>query len=334
MQHAVRLEGARRLSLAAVSVPEPLGDEVRVRVAYAGICGSDLHVFETGAYVPRFPVTPGHEVSGYVEAMGPEVHDLPPGVPVVLDSRVPCGSCEWCAAGEPQRCRAIGFLGEVRDGGFAQSVVVPRGAVFPLPSGLPLRAAALAEPCAVALHGVGRALGHAPHAKTALVVGLGPLGALTGLVLQRQGLDVTGVETDTSRRAAVARATALPVYDASDLPDARYDLVVDTAGFSGSATACLERVRAGGAVLALALHRHAETLDMNAVVEREVTLLGAHVFRDEIDAALELLAEDIATFERLITAEVPLDSVPDAFAMLLAGGSGQIKVLVAPGDTV
>ncbi len=332
MQHAVHLEGAHRLSVTAVPVREPRADEVRVRVAYAGICGSDLHVFETGAYVPRFPVTPGHEVSGRVEAVGPDVRDLALNTPVVLDSRIPCGVCGVCMAGEPQRCRAIGFLGEVCDGGFARSVVVPRRAVYPLPPDLPLPVAALAEPCAVALHAVRRVHQVAPHATTALIVGLGPLGALTGLVLRRQGLSVAGVETDARRRDTVARATGLPVYDAPDLPGEPYDLVVDTAGFTGSWAVCLERARAGGTVLALALHRQAEVLDANLVVERELTLLGAHVFRDEMGEALALLAEDSATFSRLITAVVPLDGVPEAFATLLAGGSGQIKVLVAPGD--
>jgi len=331
MQQAVQLEGPRRLSVAAVPVREPQGDEVRVRVAYAGICGSDLHVLETGAYVPRFPVTPGHEVSGRVEAVGPAVHDLAARTPVVLDSRVPCGACDGCTAGEPQRCRTIGFLGEVCDGGFAWSVVVPRRAVYPLPPGLPLRVAALAEPCAVALHGVRRALQNVPRAATALIVGLGPLGALTGLALQRRGLSVAGVETDARRRDTVARATALPIYAVPDLPHEQYDLVVDTAGFAGSLAGCLERARAGGTVLALALHRQPESLDANLVVERELTLLGAHVFRNEIGEALALLAEDPATFGRLVTAVVPLDGVPGAFATLLAGGSGQIKVLVAPG---
>lgn len=331
MQQAVRLEGARRLRLAEAPLAEPRGDEVRVRVAYAGICGSDLHVFETGAYVPRFPVTPGHEVSGRVEAVGPEVSDLAPGAPVALDSRVPCGACDWCAAAEPQRCRQIGFLGEVRDGGFAETVVVPRGAVYPLPPGLPLRVAALAEPCAVALHGVRRALAVAPHSTTALVVGLGPLGALAALVLRWRGLSVAGVEADARRRDAVTRATAVPVYDPSDLTGEQFDLVVDTAGFAGSLAACLEWARSGGAALALALHRRAETLEANMLVERELTLLGAHVFRDEIGQAITLLAENSVTFAPLITAEVPLSGVPAAFDMLLAGGSGQIKVLAAPG---
>lgn len=330
-QRAVRLEGPRRLRVDAVPRREPRGDEVLVRVAHAGICGSDLHVYETGAYVPRFPVSPGHEVSGWVEATGPEAGDLPAGTPVVLDSRVPCGDCDWCRAGEGQRCRSLGFLGEVRDGGFAETVVVPRAMVYPLPPGLPLRVATLAEPCAVALHGANRALAASPGARTALVVGLGPVGVLAALVLQERGLRVAGVEADAARRAAAGRAIEMPILPAGETTGEEYDLVVDAAGFRGSVNACLERARSGGTVLALALHRGGETIAANGVVERELTLLGAHVFRDEMAAAIDLLAAQAGRFAPLVTAEVPLAGVEDAYRRLLAGGSGELKILVTPG---
>jgi (R,R)-butanediol dehydrogenase/meso-butanediol dehydrogenase/diacetyl reductase len=327
----VQLDGPHRLRLAEVPVAEPGAGEVRVQVSHAGICGSDLHVCETGAYVPCFPVIPGHEVSGRVEALGPEVQDLAPGDGVVLDSRVPCRACDWCAHGEFGRCRRLGFLGEMCNGGFARSVVAPRAAVFAVPVGLPLRVAALAEPCAVALHGIRRALAVVPDAHTALVVGVGPLGALVGLVLAQQGLDVAGVETDSRRREVVARVAGFPVLDPATASSERpRDLVVNTAGLAGSLAACMERARVGGTVLALALHRGPETLSANGLVEGELTLLGSHVFRDEMPAALELLSQHPDTFGALITAEVPLDGVERAYQELLAGGSGQIKVMVTP----
>lgn len=331
IQRAVRLDGPRRLRVVETPLHEPGDGEARVRVAHAGICGSDLHVYETGAYVPRFPVSPGHEVSGRVEAVGPDVTDLAVGTPVVLDSRVPCGDCDWCRAGERQRCRRLGFLGEVCDGGFADTVLVPRAMIYPLPPGLPLRVAALAEPCAVALHGVGRALATAPHAATALVVGLGPLGALAAIILQQRDLRVAGAEPDARRRATVRRAVDMPVLDALDSVDEEYDVVVDTAGFSGSVGACLERARSGGTVLALALHRAPEAIAANGVVERELTLLGAHVFRDEMEHALALLAAHSDRFTPLITCEVALEGVEGAYHDLLAGGSGALKILVTPG---
>lgn len=329
-QRAVRLEGPRQLHVGAVPRREPRGDEVVVRVAHAGICGSDLHVYETGAYVPRFPVSPGHEVSGRVAATGPEAGDLAVGTPVVLDSRVPCGDCDWCRVGEMQRCRRLGFLGEVCDGGFAETVLVPRTAVFPLPVGLPLRVAALAEPCAVAVHGVDRALAASEGARTALVVGLGPLGVLATLVLQERGLQVAGVEADECRRIAAGRVVAMPIVAAGTAQQEQYDLVVDTAGFTGSLDACLERARSGGTVLALALHRAPEVIAANEVVERELTLLGAHVFRDEMAAAIALLAAQPARFAPLVTSEVPLEGVEEAYRSLLAGGSGQLKIVVTP----
>jgi (R,R)-butanediol dehydrogenase/meso-butanediol dehydrogenase/diacetyl reductase len=291
-------------------------------------------VYETGAYVPRFPVTPGHEISGNVDAIGPSVHDLAPGDAVVVDSRVPCLACGWCERGELQRCRGLGFVGEVCDGGFAETVLAPRAAVFAIPPNLPPRVAALAEPCAVALHGVRRALRVCPDAATALVVGLGPLGALVGLILQQQGIEVSGTEVDARRRLTVAQAVDFPVLDGAERSNespASYDLVVDTAGYHGSLAACMERARSGGIVLALALHRQHETLSANGLVEHEVTLLGSHVFHDEMTDALDVLSQRPEAFAALVSAEVPLDSVPNAYEELLGGGSGQLKIMVTPG---
>lgn len=331
LQRAVKLTSPRHLRVVEEAAREPGPGEVRVRVAYAGICGSDLHVFETGAYVPRFPVTPGHEVSGYVEATGSGADDLPVGTGVVLDSRVPCQACDWCAAGEAQRCRDLGFLGEVCDGGFAETVIAPRSAIFPAPVGLSPRTAALAEPCAVAMHGVKRALRISPGAATALVVGLGPLGALAGLILRQQGLDVTGVESNAQRRETAARATGFRVLSSAPDSGEEYDVVVDTAGFHGSLGVCSRSVRRGGAILALALHRRDEPLRANELVEHEIVIVGSHVFRDEMMEALHMLSVAPASFGAIISAEVALDGVADAYEALLTGGSGQLKVLVAPG---
>ena len=332
LQRAIQLEAPGRLSLTRRRIEEPKADQVRVRVSHAGICGSDLHVYQTGAYVLRFPVTPGHEVSGFVDAVGPTVHDLAPGTAVVLDSRVPCGMCEWCAAGEKQRCLGLGFLGEVCHGGFAETVVVPRDAAFPIPPQLPLHVAALAEPCAVALHGVRRALAISPGIRSALVIGLGPLGTLVSLVLGRNGIRVTGLEANEQRRRRVSRAIGLATLAANMTPGEDLDLVVDAAGFAGSIDTCLRWARRGGTVLMLALHEQAESLPANDVVERELILLGGHVFRDEIEDALGLLAESPETFAPIVTAEVPLAGVKEAYETLLRRNSDELKIMVVPGN--
>ena len=118
------LAGPRDLGVRELSDPEPGFCEVRVRVARAGLCGSDVHVWKTGEFVTRFPVVPGHEVAGVVDKVGEGCEYLA-SRRVVLDSRVPCRSCAQCLGGQLQRCPQFGVLGEVCNGGFAQSVVVP-----------------------------------------------------------------------------------------------------------------------------------------------------------------------------------------------------------------
>ena len=117
-------------------VPEPeitAGSAVRVRVTAAGICGSDLHNFQTGAWIRNLPVIPGHEFCGRVESVGPEVAGLAPGDKVVADSRVFCGRCPHCRDGRPNLCSNMGYVGEVCDGGFAELVVLREDQLLKLP---------------------------------------------------------------------------------------------------------------------------------------------------------------------------------------------------------
>ncbi|NVN41858.1 alcohol dehydrogenase catalytic domain-containing protein, partial [Ameyamaea chiangmaiensis] len=154
---AVRFFGPGDLRPQSVPTPELTRDgTVSVRVVAAGVCGSDLHNFTTGRWVAGLPVTPGHELAGIVTATRGACLGLRVGQPVVADSRVGCGQCEACEAGLPNRCRSLGFVGEVCDGGFAQTVVLPARQLVALPTDLPLHLAALAEPLSVALHAIGQ----------------------------------------------------------------------------------------------------------------------------------------------------------------------------------
>src|SRR3954468_1451198 len=182
---AARLYDVGDLRIEDVPAPEtPTGDEVLIRVAAAGICGSDLHNFRTGQWMSRKPSTPGHEFSGQVVAVGSAVTKFLPGDRVVADSRFWCGECTQCLAGLRHLCERLGYVGEVCNGGFAEALLLPERLLFRIDPGLDLAIAALAEPLAVALHVVKRS---APaKGAPALVVGCGPIGGLVALVLARR----------------------------------------------------------------------------------------------------------------------------------------------------
>ena len=330
---AAVLHGPRDLRFdPAAAAPVPAAGEVLVRVARAGLCGSDLHVYRTGDFITAFPVTPGHEVVGTVAAAGPGADPAWVGARVALDSRVPCGACAWCALGVFQRCAAIGFLGEVRGGGFAELVAVPAERVWRLPDGLPFEVAVLAEPTAVVIHAVARAGRVAERpVRRAAVLGAGPVGVLLALALPAD-VEVILIEPSAARASAARRITGRPVItpDAEAAIAGVFDAVFDCAGAFGSLGRAAALAVPGGVVTAVALHHQPDELDVNALVGREVTVTGTHVFADEMPAALALLAGDPARFAPVADRVASLEELPALVAAAAAGQAAHLKLVVAP----
>src|SRR3569833_324730 len=158
IMRAVRFHGIGKLTVEDIAPPSsPGAGAVHLKVLAAGICGSDLHNFKTGQWIAHLPVTPGHELTAEVLAIGAGVTGLAPGDRVVADSRAPCGTCEQCRVGRPILCLKLGYVGEVCDGGFAEEVVLPERGLLKIDPTIPPEVAALSEPLAVALHAIKRA---------------------------------------------------------------------------------------------------------------------------------------------------------------------------------
>ncbi len=207
---AARLHpGERRLRLEHVPAPEPESDEVLVRVAGAGVCRSDLHVLDglLDDYL-RLPVTMGHEISGWVEATGPDVRDLEPGQPAVVMVGWGCGHCRWCVSGHEQLCASGEEAGSTMDGGFAELVLVPhRRHVVPLGSLDPVDATPLGCAALSAYAAVKRVRPHLTGRATALVLGAGGLGQYAIQLLgELTGAAVIAVD---AREERLARALEL-----------------------------------------------------------------------------------------------------------------------------
>lgn len=327
------LHGVRDLRFeASASAPASAPDEVLVRVARAGLCGSDLHVWRTGDFITTFPVVPGHEVVGtVVSSAGDAAADLV-GRRVVLDSRVPCGRCRWCHAGHDQRCASIGFLGEVRGGGFGELVAIPADRCWTLPDRLPFDVAVLAEPTAVVLHAWAR-VKRAAQAEPdrVAVLGGGPVGVLLSLLVPT-GVETVIVEPNPARAEQAAAITGHRVVapeEAGTLAGG-FDAVFDCAGAMGMIGRAAELARPGGIVGAVALHHAPEPIDVNSLVAREVTLLGSHVFDDEMPAALEILAERPDVFGRVVDRTASLEELPALVEAAASGGAAHLKLAVDP----
>jgi len=352
---AVYLHGPGDLRVDEVDRRPVTEGTVRVDVAYTGICGSDLHEYEVGPVPIRaeesnheipaseweeyLPKPMGHEIAGTVAAVGDEVEAVAVDDAVTLNMVLACLSCRYCAEGKYHLC-AAGDGRVVSSRGFAESIVVPASTVVPVPDGVSLRHAALAEPLGVSLHGIERAgLGTGDRVA---VFGAGPIGL--GVVAGAAAAGVREIivsEPRAVRRAAAEALGADTVLDPTDT-DVRgavceADVAFECAGVDRTLTDALRSTKHDGTVVVLSVFEEEATIHPNDLVQAERSLVGSFAFhggpladQSEFGVALGLLADGRIDPEPLITDVVSLAETEAAFERLREPDSDQIKVLVEP----
>lgn len=323
---ATLLEKDLTMSVGEREIDPPTGDSVLVKVEWAGLCGSDLHVLRSGVWVEEWPATLGHEVFGEVVEVGPDAA-FAIGDRVVLDSRVPCLDCEACEK-DPDFCPNITFLGESRPGGFATHVLVPSRTPHRVPDGVQGEDAVLAEPLAVAFH----ALNHVDaEPRRALILGHGPIGALIHIEIHRRYPDAAvAVAEPNPRRAALAEALGATVYGSgADAGPGRYDLVVEAAGYPGALGQAVQAAGERATVLAIAISEAASQVRPIDIVEGRIRLIGVNAFLTELPEAIAAIAAEPWRYRPVVTRAVSLEEFPAAVGQELRG-SQAIKLLVRP----
>jgi len=324
---AVELDRDLRMAVVERPATEPGPAEVLVRVEWAGLCGSDLHVIASGAWVRRWPAVLGHELCGIVEAAGRDA-GIAVGTRVVADSRVPCGECAACRAGEPGACAEPAFVGEALPGGFATYCRLPASLAHRVPDGLDPATAVLAEPLAVALH----ALGHVARTPgRVLVLGHGPIGALLHIEARRRwpAAEVAVTEPAPLRAQLAAALGARVVPRADRLAGERFDLVVDAAGYAGSLADAIAAAAPAADLLLVALSEHPVPVTPIAIAERRLRLTGCNAFVDELPEAIERLAAEGWRYRPVVTDAIALTELPAVAAHQLERPDA-VKVLVRP----
>ncbi|MEW2626130.1 alcohol dehydrogenase catalytic domain-containing protein [Streptomyces sp. NPDC048106] len=297
---AARLYGAKDLRIEEMPEPEPGPGEVKIRVAYAGICGTDVHeYFElprttcepnplTGAVLPQ---TLGHEFAGTVVGIGAGVDRVAPGDRVCVRPIRTCGACPRCTSGLSHLCVRLAAIGVTSPGGgLAQYVVVPAGTTHRLPDAVSLEQGALAEPMAVALNAVERA--GVCAGGSALVMGAGAVGMGAVFALRAQGVeDVFVVEPSPPRRAAAARHGARVLDPGVDDVVAEVlkrtggrgvDAAVECAGRPAALDTAIRCVAARAPVVMVALYSGPVAVDASVVRLAELALLGSEAYPDGV----------------------------------------------------
>jgi len=338
------IHGAQDLRLDE-QAPEPLAaTQVRVGIKAVGICGSDLHYYRhgrVGDFVIREPLTPGHEASGQVLEVGAAVTTVKPGDRVALDPARTCGVCRYCRQGDSNHCEAVHFFGSASryphmQGAMREQVVVQEKQCLPVPDSLSFELAAFGEPLAVALHAVrsaGSLLG-----KSVMVVGAGPIGALTLMAARLAGASqVTVVDIVDETLAACSRVGATRTLNAATDPGAidalaagkgSIDVCFEASGNYAGLANCIRATRPRGVIVTVGtLNGSSEQCPFNQIMVKSLSMIGSFRFVDEYAWAVDYLSRGVLDVSPLLTAAVPVRNVHDAFA-LAADRHQAMKVMV------
>lgn len=322
----------------------PLGaGEVRVAVAFGGICGSDLHYYHRGAvgdFAVREPLTLGHEISGTVLEVGAGVARLVPGQKAALDPSRPCLRCRYCRAGRLNLCTDMWFLGSAgrfphSQGGFSQHLVLRADQIVPVPASTDLLPLAVAEPLSVGLHAVNRA--GALLGRNVIVTGSGPIGLLTACSARLAGaaeVVCTDIE-DAALVVARERMGATRTVNVRREPDAlaafeadagHFDVAFEASGSPDALASLFRVVRRGGRIVQVGmLPPGTAPLPVNVLQSREIEFVGAFRANDEFRHAVALIVDRTIDVSPILSGTWPLARAAEALE--LAGDRSKVVKL-------
>lgn len=326
--------------IAEVEVPQAAPGEALVRVAFAGICGSDMHIIHGDNAFVRFPRITGHEFSGIVEAVGEGVGGVAVGDRVCIDPVVNCGHCYPCRIGRPNVCAALEVIGVHRNGGFEERVNVPAANLHRLPEGLPLDAAALVEPYSIAANVLDRMQPH--PGDRLLVYGAGVIG-LTILQMGRaKGIEEVIVCDVLDERLATARELGASHTINGSRDDVEKEvmrltdgegapLIADAACVPSLLPQMLRLASPAGRIGLLGFNPTPSDLVQLEVIKKELTLVGSRLNNRKFPEVLELMASGKLDVLALVSHRLPFDEMPGAIDMLDHHPERARKVLIEIG---
>lgn len=328
----VVLVGPHDVRIAEVDSGEPGPGQLLIAPEAVGICGTDVELLEgTMGYLTigqsEYPMTPGHEWSGTVLAVGAGVESFAPGDRVVGEAPIGCGACALCAAGEYHLCPDRVETGFIRQpGALTERFLYPARGAHRLPDGISMQDAALIEPTAVAYRGVQRLMAHG--GERLLVIGGGTIGLLCALTAQALGLnDVMVVEPQPDRRRFAQELGLGAVQSATGT----WPLVIEASGREPGMQAALSAAGVGGRVLLIGLcGRPSIPVDIDRIVLNDQTIIGNLSSPGVWPEVIELVGSGRLRPGRLVTHAFPLDQIEAAFAQMEARDPGTVKIHVHP----
>lgn len=337
MMKALVWTGEKTIEIMERRIPDFTG-KILIRVAYAGICGSDISVYLGKHPRAEAPLIMGHEFSGTVEAIGAGVKTtLQKGDAVVVNPLYFCGKCRACLQGNMHVCRSLRLYGTDTDGGMAEYAAIPEENVYLLPQGIPLKLAALVEPTAVVVHAL-RMIKNDFYS-SACVIGLGPIGLLTSLMLRDSGIRRLITVEVNEERADYARRLGLEVVNPAKEDCVKtvlektngegVDLLIEASGSPAAAVMMTELAGVRAEILILSVFKSPEPMDFRALNFKEQTMIGTRVYtRLDFQDAVDYAIRHLDTVGSIVSHVFPLQDGPDVFEDLTSKKTNMMKVLL------
>jgi len=337
--HAAVLKEPRSFDIANRAMPCAGAHDVVVHVAATAVCHTDLGIYTGEHPGVRYPVVMGHEATGRVEAVGPEVSGLKPGQPVIINPIISCGHCDSCRRGAEHLCRNAGLFGREVDGSMSEFVSLESRYVHPLPPQLPLENATLIETLATVRHAQER-LGVAPgesvvvlgqgttgllHTRLAVLAGANPVIAVSRTrwkleMAQRMGAHHA---LDTGAEQAVEEVLRLTA-------GAGADVVIDTAGGAATLKAGMDMLRPGGRLSPYAVsHECCREFTTFPLYYKEMSIIGSRALTHaDMQPSIDLVASGKIDVSDFVSATYPLDRAPEAFEDYEANPGKVLRIVI------
>ena len=326
------------LEMVELPVPQIGHGEVLVRVRAASICGTDLHIYRWDEWAQgriKPPLIVGHEITGEVAAVAPDVTSVQIGAPVSLESHVVCNECFYCRTGREYICENTQIIGVDRDGGFAEYIAIPAQNVWPNAPELPLRIAVLEENFGNAVH---TAMAQDCSAKYVLVTGCGPVGIMAIAVAKAAGArKVFATDISDYRLAMAARAGADLTLNVSAVDvvaavmeatcDEGVDVLLEMSGAPSAIDQGFTVLKYGGEAALLGLTPGPFTFDLNQHIVFKGAIVRGIVGRRLWETWYQtrgLLESGAVDLSELVTHEFKLEEFDEAYHVFMSGESGKI----------
>jgi 2-desacetyl-2-hydroxyethyl bacteriochlorophyllide A dehydrogenase len=326
---AVSIVTPGTIEIIEVADPTPGALDVVVEVAAVGICGTDLHIFE-GEFAPKFPIIPGHEMTGTIVAIGKDVTGLKVGDPVAVDPSVYCGDCFYCRRARGNLCEDWNALGVSMPGAAAQFLLSPKKNIHKLSSSVDLKSAALIEPLSCAVRGFDQ-LPRIPGS-TYLIYGSGTMGLMMAELARVNGAASVSIVDLNEEKLKTAKllgfnniATSATTFNQSR----GFDVVIDCTGVVAAIKDGLSHVMPGGTFLQFGVANQDAKVEINPfwIYNKEITIVGSMAVLQSFDRAVELFTNGVLNADVMISDRYSLDNYAQALHAFKSGKGRKTIVL-------